>query len=540
MDRIIIINVAITIIFSIVVSCVNRVNDKNTVDIVKVGEIVIKFPSFYEKTIPHTYSGIFPQSFGVIDSRYIIYKKNYDYFYIDMVSKSSKKICMFGFDPGNSPYFPTGLSIADDKKIIISDLQSRINIYDKNGEFLESYVLPSTLGGNWTTTKIKDMLIKSRDQINSINLSTGNINEIFAFNSDDLNTLMVRTPADGNIYSLYFNITPDGNLLIAKAMEPFIYEYSIEGNLIHKYEEIPPHYVSISDIEPYKKRGKYITTDWDKEQNKDQYGYHDKWSFSGTPYIFKNEYFVISRRVYPPIYLDFYSLQSKKYLGYYNIGNKTLLYADDKYIYLHNDSKNKEFIVEKYEVSFNTEGRRNSSNDNIEKLVFFINESESDKPKKNLYGLINEKEYKNTGSITSINDILIKNLNGEDELLMSYLNKGKKYHFIVNVRVLCDCGLTNVISDIKNFCQDNPEFDYNLLFTHPFKEELKRSIRFFRFDVDPIFNIEPKRVFGFYSKSDDSLYPSITISLVDNEGNFFCNWKDDNFFKDVAKRFGLG
>jgi hypothetical protein len=521
MDKVTLMKFSFTILLSLITSCANRVTDKSSISIKKVSEIIINFPSFEEKTMPFSYSSLFPQSFGIIDNRYIIFKKNYDYYHINMVNKSSKKICGFGFEPGATLFNPTSLSLSDSNEIVISDSPRRINIYTKNGDFKESYVTPATLGGIFSTKKINNKIIISDENITTLNTKTGEINKIFGFNDDDLERLKKRTPVDGHVFTLPFSVTPEGNLLIVKPMEPFIYEYSTKGDLIHKYEDIPMNYISINDIEPYKRGHKIVTTDWNQDQVKGQYGYHDRWSLSGNPFIFSKNYFIVPRRVYPPIHLDFYSLKSKKYLGHYNIGNK-------------------EFIIEKYEVDLEYKGEYKPSENDIERLVFTIeNESKFDQ-NKNHSVFINEKEFHRVDSLVSINNIMIKDLEEKDKPLIDYLSNEKKYHFIINVRVFSDCGLAEVITDVKEFCQNNTGYDYNIIITHPFKDELKRSMKFFKFDASPIYNIDPERILGFYSNLDDSIYPKIQISLIDCKGNFLGNWKDKNFFKKVAKKFGAG
>jgi len=509
-------------------------------DLIKVSEIVIKFPSFENGTTSFSYSGFFPQSFGVMNNRYILFKKDYDYFYIDIENNSCKKICEFGFKPGKTFFAPTSLTISCDREILTTDSVRRINIYNENGNFKESYVTPATLGSNWMSRKFKDKIYFSEENITSLDLNTGEIKNITNFKFEDIKNTDENTPRLVNSDSLLFDITPEGNLIIVKPLEPYIYEYSPQGDLIHKFEEIPSNFVPFYDIDPYKMGEKMLSINWNEDQREDQYGWFDKWSFSGNPYVFKKDYFVVSRRSYPPILLDFYSLKSKKYLGQINIENKTLLYADDQFIYLRKDSKEKEFIVEKYEVAFNNETKK-KSDQNIEHLVLTIEEPESKyDPSKNQYKLIREKDYQKTDEITSISNISLKNIDEIDFSLTKCLNKDKKYHFLINARVFMDCGLPKLMADVDKFCEENSNFDYNLIYTHPYKVELKSSLKFFKFDVDPIFNIDLERILGFYSKSDDSLYPSVTISLVDNEGNFVCNWKDDNFFEEVAQKYGLG
>ncbi len=502
---------------SILICCDNK---GLAVKLVKCEEITIEFPNYKNKIASGVYSNFLPPRFVIKENEFLVLMAPYySYYWINLKTGEYVKICDFGLGPGETAYFPESLTFSDNNEIVVSDVVRRVNIFNEKGILKESILLPSVLnndtyGNIWMCNKYSNYLIKSDNEVCVLDLKTGEICNLIELSCIDNENIKTKTIGGKNMSALLCDVTSNGHVLIVKPFEPYIYEYSMDGKLVHKYDKIPSHYISYLDIPPY-------------EEGQNRGEWLKKWSFSGFPCVFNKKYFIVARRVSAPVYLDFYSIHKQRYVGSCKIDNKAFLYADDDYIYLHNPSDKKEFIIEKYEVTFGKKNR-NIRRDEIGKKVFVIKDKENVVLHKKPNSYIYKEEYKNVEPLVSIKDFKVKGLDKEEYNLLNYLNKEKKHHFVILLRPMCDCYFPRIKETIHEYCGSNKEFDCYYIVNHPYKDELENSAIFYQYDDGKtIFNIEPERMLPFYQGSYSKWYPETIVLLIDNSGNILWNFGYD-------------
>ena len=513
----------------------NTIDKESRIELVKRKEIVIKH-HLIKGFSPFSYFNLFPRRFVTLKNRYVVIQlQEYTYYIIDLETNEYRRICSYGIEPGESFFSPQSLNITDKDEIVVNDCARRINIFNHTGDYVKSYILPDNYFIPWTVNKYNNQLILSGMDITLLDINSGESKRLCGFTDKEIGDIRSRTPGGMNIMSMYFDITPEGNLLISKPIDHKIYEYSFEGELIHTYDEIPSHYVSLQDIEPYKEGEREFNKNknWLSRSNN---GWYNKWSTTGFPSIYRNDYFVVARGVQPPIYVDLYSIKEKKYIGSFETEGKPFLYSDEKNIYLLEEISDKKMVISGYEAIIDGENHKPILNNDFTRFLITIKDRVEDIPYKSLHKILYEKEYKEVNLYESLSDFTIKGIDGKKHRLQDYLDHQSEYHFLIIIRAMTDCVFSDFRKKVKQFCEFNKNFDYHYILNHQYEEELINSSPFYFFNESvTIFNSEPERMLGFYPKSIEETYPDGTIVLVDNDGNILCHFENDyeSFFNEV-------
>ena len=102
------------------------------------------------------------------------------------------------------------------------------------------------------------------------------------------------------------------SIIITQTNSSNVQEYSLDGQLLHEYTEVPNHYVPFRDAVGYSAPPDYSHKDL-KTNRKEHFTWLDSWTFTHFPVMFGENHFIVSRRRENTLYLDFYSLKERKY-----------------------------------------------------------------------------------------------------------------------------------------------------------------------------------------------------------------------------------
>jgi len=220
------------------------------------------------------------------------------------VDFSGKKVVMFGKN-GNFERFIGGTgegpgefqlpkSVAIDKKgrIYIADNERRrINIYDKEGNFLNSFIIT---GLHWVPYVMK---------IDSVgNIYMGGYKEDFEhpftgtwihkYNSSGKylkSFFPTNEIAKGQIMAYYslcsFDIDSENYIYATQATEYKIYKYDSEGNLLKKFGKAPPYYIRPQKFPSPEK--------WQLMSDKEQENIINSWTHLTKVILVKNKYLLL-------------------------------------------------------------------------------------------------------------------------------------------------------------------------------------------------------------------------------------------------------
>ncbi len=332
------------------------------------------------------------------------------------------------------------------------------------------------------------------------------ISRFFQMDSPLLSVVKNKNWQDGS--KTYIALTPYGTVICSWDADYKIYEYSLNGQLLHVYKDIPPHYKPLSST-PYS---------YDYENLERCEKWWGSWSYSYRPFIYKNKYIIVQRRARPPYYLDFYSLDTKKYLGFYKT-DKPLLYVDSNYIYLTDTS----ITVGKYMLF---EGRVDTLN--IDSLPENVVEKLRDESK-------NTAPSRNENTIqldtNSIYDFVVTGVNGRNLSLREILPTDKN-HILLFVKVF-DCGYVGLIRKALEFCKDNRDFDFWIIVTHPYPEELNLLIKGSQLASMLIPNLNPENLKKFGINKTPVIIATDKVGKILEKYSPFNGEKEENFFEKL-------
>ncbi len=363
-------------------------------------------------------------------------------------------------------------------KIIITDYKGRVNVFDEKGDFLWSFLSPSfgetvyfaQIYNNYLVTATRTWDYINKKEKHSIKIYDFKrkkfLKEFFISSQSMLDSLKENKVEC--LFNIHFCITKNGHIICNYSTSPEVYEYDMKGNLIHKYDEVPFHYLYVKEEENKVCRKMGGLKDW----------IDVKFSLSGWPVLYGESMFVIMRGTKPPIYLDFYSLEERRYIGYCKI-DKSLLFCDENYIYLCEDVKDTVMVIGKYKISM---GKN-------EEKIYLIESSQ------NFLGRIKEKTSA-LGSFKkelSFSKFKIKTVEGKDENLGRYLSRNKN-SIILFVKAR-ECLFFPIYKQLREFWRLNKSsFDLFVIINHPVVNEAE----FFPKEVEPggkiIVNTSPERI----------------------------------------------
>lgn len=236
------------------------------------------------------------------------------------------------------------------------------------------------------------------------------------------------------------------------------------------------------------------------------------WTHSYGVYEYSNQRLVVPRVLYPTFYLDLYSYSDEKieYLGYTST-DKQFLFADSTGVWLLEGKDDTCVVVGRYEIMpadhYSTRAEE-WTNDSIaaeealgiRKVIPAADTSDTcpECPK--------EKQY-----CTTIDSIKLVSANGGEYLLTDSLTPGKGHALVFALPQ--DCNTRLAVDSAMSYVTQNPGFDFTLIYTHPYPEELKEFIRLKRSycDYPIITNTDKERL-------ENVLRRSLCLLVVSKDG----------------------
>ena len=433
--------------------------DIDTLNLVKKEEFYLRGI----KTSPYVSSSHF-----VVSDSFICWRggDHFTLYYFDKNFDLVKKIGGMGKEPGKFIRYVSSITLSNEDEIVATDIMGRINLYKPDGEFESSFIVPGVISPFYPlpvlALKHDTFLIVSYtvnsdmdEKVAVFDLRTGKlISRFFQIDSSMLSTVKDKNWQDGA--KAYVAFTPYGTVICSWDVDYKLYEYSLNGQLMHIYGDLPPHYKPLSST-PYS---------YDYENLEECEKWWGSWSYSYRPFIYKNKYIIVQRRARPPYYLDFYSLYTKRYLGFYK-SDKPLLYVDSSYIYLCEELTDTSITIGKY-VLYEKKTDTVKINSLPEMIVEKLRRNDKDTT------LSRDKSDVIRSNVGSIYDLIITDVNGKNVALSEILPTNKN-HLLLFVKIF-DCGYVGLIRKALDFCEESKDFDFWIIVTHPYAKELKLLI----------------------------------------------------------------
>lgn len=407
-----------------------------------------------------------------------------------------------GWEPGKFLRSCLSITLSEDSMIAATGSR-RVNIFNDRGDFVRSFIIPDYRTSPYLARIYKDLLIvglfyqKDPIRIHIYDCIAGKpLARFFTISEEDQKLLEEKGAA--YFPHVRFTISTDGTLLCNRMDSYRIHEYDLKGDLIHTYDELPPHYIPLAEAEPFDIDSLRKISDW-RVGDKMCEEWEATWSPSGCPSLYGEDVFIVPRRTVPPIYLDFYSLESRSYLGYCQT-DKHFLFSDSEYIYLCEDFDGTMLTVGKYEAVV---GQQSAA---VEEIVL------DSLPSGSRERLFKETADETTTAIlNSMDGFRIRDLDGNDQSVSDYLSSNK-HHLVAFIRPF-DCGfIPGVYEEVKEFVKHNKDYDFWVIVSHPFEEELRLFINGLELEVPVLPNLAVRRLRNL------SIERTPDLLVVDTEG----------------------
>jgi hypothetical protein len=446
--------------------------------------------------------------FVVTKNGWIVFKA-WDYIYsFDEKQNLFKRYRCSGNAPGRFQSVCSAITLSDKNEIVAIDLKKRVNIFNEKIELNKSMIIPDFVSVFDFSRVFENYLIASGIKFNftsgetekwqgiSVFDHTSGKNVAHFFETDGQDLEMIYRKKSRPLFRVYFDISQKGHLLCNRMSDHRIYEYDLQGNLIHMYDQLPEHYVPLSSASSYEisnsTNGGGI-----KSLAKGIWEWGSTWSPSGCPNLYQEDMFIVPRRNSAPFYLDFYSTSKKNYIGFYE-SDKPFLFSDLYSIYLCEDFNDSVLVVGKYEAMIGKEAPPQPIA--IEEVPIEIR----DKWREEMI------EVRKAISLNSIQPFAIKNLEGRDQPLQSFLSSNS-HHLLYFVKPF-DCAPNLYLQEAEEFILNNQEFDLWVIVNHPFREELRLFLNGWDVEVLTLPNLAVKRL----RKLDLAYTPKLVV--VDRQG----------------------
>ncbi len=405
-----------------------------------------------------------------------------------------------GLKPGLFPYVALFMTLSDRGEVAVSDVRGRINIYDQSGAFKRSWLVPDLKLSVDIATEYGNMIIVSgfyydgRGRIVVFDSETAKkVSEFFVIDEDEIAFLESKNALSFSLYP-WFTVSPKGHIICNRRHDHRVFEFTLSGDTVHVYDEVPPHYVPLSSAKqglPDDELVRSLDAGWD---------WVATWTYSGGPSIHGTDMFVVPRRTAPPFYLDFYSLSEKAYLGYCNLENKRFLFSDSNYIYLCEDFSDTLLVVGKYVALIGgrkegmtiAEAIPDSLLEPVVKSAIDIDDS--------MLSFVPKAEFK------------IVDLEGEEHSFKEFLIDADR-HFVIFLAPFYHCPFIRLYESVRDFCAENRRNALYVVVNHPYKEELEFLIKGLELDARIIPNLEPQLV-----KDSAPIFPYPGLIVLNKDG----------------------
>lgn len=446
------------------------------INLIKEEEFYLRDFSQLMDKVEEVYSSYFFLPYFTISSKnHIIttFRRQNIIYYYDAEYNLVRSFGGTGYGPSKLLGRCLSLTLSQGDKIAITDSKGRITVFNDEGEFLWSFLIPRYGTAPIISRVYQNFLIVLSRKSDYPERKTYYCIQIYDYKTGELYKEFFVSPMNivnsaqekkvKCLFLPYFTISKEGHIICNYSIRPEIYEYDLQGNLIHTYKEVPPHYIKLEKEE----KEEVCKSSWVKDM------LDINFSYSGWPSLYGRDMFVIQRGTYSPIYLDFYSIKDKKYLGFCKT-DKPFLFSDLKYIYLCENLSDTLFTIGKYRVVIGS---------STTKKEIPTASSESRLAKRTSKKKIKKIPFK---------EFKIKDLNGKEIKLLSLLPKGK-HHFIFFTSVR-ECLFYSIYGEVKKFCSKMENFDFSVVINHPYIEEAKLYYKGIDLDVPVIMNTEPERI----------------------------------------------
>jgi len=409
-----------------------------------------------------------------------------------------------GIEAGCFPYGCIWITLSDSNEVVAVGYRRRINIYDDKGNALKSIFVPDFGFSPTSAQKHRNFLIlgglhwDQRPRIMVYDYETcTKIGEFFAMERDDYD-ILIQKNADVFFEGPFFVVSPEGHVFCNRMYDHRVFEYTLSGELLHVYEEVPPHYVGLDAVEPGPSTEELTNSPESASE------WEASWSYSGYPSLYHRDMFVVPRRLAPPYYLDFYSISERRYLGYCDLGSKAFAFSDSNYIYLYEHFSDTLLVIGKYVALV---GGTTKEPPREETATHFLS-------KKTIEAILDEVLHEpSETTMESVADLKVVGLDGREKLLRECLS-GASRHFVIFVRLFFDCPFLPMYEPVRDFCKENKDYDLYVVVTHPYKEELECVIKGLKLEATVIPNLRGSAVKGVAPS-----YPYPGIILLNKDGS---------------------
>lgn len=381
-------------------------------------------------------------------------------------------------------------------EFVTFDIGRRISFFSKDGDFLRSLLLPCFNRGmtraviNKNTLAFAGIQVDEKKQmfpwfamLEIDNPEKGLVTKAFCKDA------YREAEAKGKILSVFVveNISglSTGHIACNVSTYPDIYLVSPEGKVLME-DAIPLHFKSI------KGSSTLGIDDWadlempcgsDKSLPDTVENWLKTWTHSYGVYEYSNHTLVVPRVLYPVFYLDCYSYSDKdiKYLGYAST-TKPFLFADSSGVYLLERDDDTSIVIGKYEIvpsNYHEFWTAEWIKDSLaaEEALGINRVNPTTKSSDTVTLTQKEIQY-----VTKIDSVILTSTSGSEYLLTDSLAPGKGHVLVFATPQ--NCRTPEALDSARSYINRNPGFDYTLIYTHPYGDELTSFIRIKRSYAD--------------------------------------------------------
>ncbi len=155
----------------------------------------------------------------------------------------------------------------------------------------------------------------------------------------DLDSLRNST-VNIHVFVFHASYTGENSVLVNHPASPNVWEYSLAGELIHTYTEVPPNYIPPPPWD----------NNWDPRDRQKYWQWCDAFTASSPPFPFRQSSFFVVRAGTTALSLDFYDLENKKFIDSILSEDIAFFGTDGEYIYLINRYDDKFLYIYKYGI----------------------------------------------------------------------------------------------------------------------------------------------------------------------------------------------
>ena len=470
------------------------------IGLLKKGELYLREQiRFGTPALPHYAPGFLISRTGNIA---VIDEEDDWIYFLDSEGNLIRRVGGKGLEPGMFPNCCYSESLSDRNEIVAADVRRRVNVYDDSGILLRSIFVPEFRLSPDLARKYKNFLIASgycmdeEERVFVFDLETGKkVSQFCVIEPDEVERLSEKNVV-GLMYGPLFDISPQGHLLCTKTYDHRVFEYTVSGELVHVYEQTPPHYVSVFEVEP----GPPVEEQMDSQYT---WEWEATWTYSGCPSLYGRNMFVVPRRLFPPFYLDFYSIDKKEYLGYCELGDRPFVFSDSTYIYLYEHYSDTLLVVGKYLALVEGMTEDQAGHGSSDSLSWVAAQKLLEESFKETFVELPE----------SVDDLRVVGLDGRERPFREFLTDAD-YHFVIFVRPFFDCPFTDMYKGIRKFCENNTDLSLYVMISHPYREELELLTRGLELEAAIIPNLNPR-----LTKNIAPSYPYPGVILLNRDGS---------------------